>query len=47
MRLRAADTRWVRRLLLRLGDGARVVHPRELAEQVTSEAERALVAYGA
>ena len=47
VRLRAADTRWVRRLLLRLGDGARVVDPAGLAEQVKAEAERALVAYGA
>ncbi|PPK94701.1 proteasome accessory factor C [Kineococcus xinjiangensis] len=46
VRLRAADTRWVRRLLLRLGDGARVVDPPGLAESVKDAAHAALVAYG-
>ncbi|NAZ88030.1 helix-turn-helix transcriptional regulator [Kineococcus indalonis] len=46
VRLRAADTRWVRRLLLRLGAGARVVDPPELAVEVRGAALAALAAYG-
>ena len=46
VRLRAADTRWVRRLLLRLGAGARVVDPPELAVEVRDAALAALAAYG-
>lgn len=45
-RLRTPDTRWVRRLVLRLGDAGRVVAPASLAEQVRADAERALLAYG-
>ncbi|WP_432496021.1 helix-turn-helix transcriptional regulator [Kineococcus gypseus] len=45
VRLRSADTRWVRRLLLRLGAGARVVDPPELAVEVREAALRALDAY--
>ncbi len=45
VRLRTPDTRWVRRLLLRLGGAARVVAPAALAEQVRSEAAQALAAY--
>ncbi|WP_432548539.1 helix-turn-helix transcriptional regulator [Kineococcus sp. SYSU DK004] len=45
VRLRTADTRWVRRLLLRLGAGARVVDPPELAVDVRGAAVRALEAY--
>ncbi|MFB9376485.1 helix-turn-helix transcriptional regulator [Kineococcus gynurae] len=46
VRLRAADTRWVRRLLLRLGDGARVVQPAALALEVREAATAALAGYG-
>ncbi|WP_432505044.1 helix-turn-helix transcriptional regulator [Kineococcus arenarius] len=45
VRLRAADTRWVRRLLLRLGAGARVVDPPELAVEVREAALAALARY--
>ena len=45
-RLRTPDTRWVRRLLLRLGADGRVLDPPELAEQVRQDARRALAAYG-
>lgn len=44
-RLRTPDTRWVRRLALRLGGAARVVSPAELAEQVRADARLALAAY--
>jgi len=44
-RLRTPDTRWVRRLVLRLGDTAVVLHPPGLAEQVRSDARAALAAY--
>lgn len=44
-RLRTPDLRWVRRLLLRLGAGAQVVSPPELAEQVRGDARAALAAY--
>lgn len=43
--LRTPDTRWVRRLALRLGDSGRVIDPPELAEEVRAEAARALRAY--
>ncbi|HET8970985.1 MAG TPA: WYL domain-containing protein [Candidatus Nanopelagicales bacterium] len=39
------DQRWVVRLLLQLGDTARVVDPLELADQVATQARRALAAY--
>ncbi|WP_432540631.1 helix-turn-helix transcriptional regulator [Kineococcus sp. SYSU DK002] len=45
VRLRTADTHWVRRLLLRLGAGARVVDPPELAVQVREAALAALGRY--
>ncbi|MCK0113233.1 WYL domain-containing protein [Ornithinimicrobium sp. F0845] len=44
--LRAADPTWVRRLVWRLGGGATVVSPPELAEEIRSGADRALQAYG-
>ena len=43
--LRAADTTWVRRLVWRLGGGARVVGPPELAAEIGAGAARALQAY--
>lgn len=43
--LRAADPAWVRRLVWRLGGGATVVQPPELADQIRSGAERALQGY--
>jgi len=46
VRLRTADTRWVRRLLLRLGAGARVVDPVSLGVEVREAALAALGAYG-
>jgi proteasome accessory factor C len=45
VRLRVADPRWLRRLALRLGGGARVVEPPELAEAVRQDAVDALAAY--
>ena len=45
VRLRTRDTRWVRRLALRLGEQGRVLAPEELAEQVRSDAALALLAY--
>lgn len=45
VRLRVGDTRWLRRLALRLGGSARVVDPPEVAAQVRDEARRALAAY--
>ncbi|MEZ0163501.1 helix-turn-helix transcriptional regulator [Kineococcus sp. LSe6-4] len=45
VRVRTADTSWVRRLLLRLGAGARVVDPPELAVQVREAAVAALARY--
>ncbi|PRY18112.1 helix-turn-helix transcriptional regulator [Kineococcus rhizosphaerae] len=45
VRLRTADTHWVQRLLLRLGAGARVVAPAELAVQVRDAASAALARY--
>ncbi|MGI4895188.1 MAG: helix-turn-helix transcriptional regulator [Janthinobacterium lividum] len=46
VRLRTADTRWVRRLLLRLGSGAQVVDPPALAVEVQDAARAALARYG-
>jgi proteasome accessory factor C len=43
--LRTPDTRWVRRLALRLGSGGRVVEPPELAAAVSADASAALAAY--
>lgn len=45
VRLRVADRRWLRRLVLRLGGAARVVEPPDLAEVVVAEARVALAAY--
>ena len=45
VRLRARDTAWVRRLVLRLGDQGRVVAPEELAASVRQDAALALAAY--
>lgn len=45
VRLRTADTAWLRQLVLRLGGGGRVVDPPELAEQVAGVARAALDAY--
>jgi proteasome accessory factor C len=45
VRLRARDTSWVRRLVLRLGQNGRVLEPAELAEAVRADAALALVAY--
>lgn len=46
VRLRTPDTRWLRRLALRLGGSARVLAPAELAGEVRREAAAALAAYG-
>lgn len=46
VRLRTADTAWLRQLVLRLGGGGRVVDPPELAEAVADVARTALKAYG-
>jgi len=43
--LRTPDTRWVRRLVLRLGEDARVVAPEALAEEVRASAAAALALY--
>jgi predicted DNA-binding transcriptional regulator YafY len=43
--LRTPDTRWVRRLALRLGEDGRLVSPAELAEQVLADASAALGLY--
>jgi proteasome accessory factor C len=43
--LRTPDLAWVRRLLLRLGSGARAVEPPELAGEVARDAAAALNAY--
>jgi len=45
IRLRTPDTRWVRRLALRLGEDGRLVSPPELAEQVIADASAALSHY--
>jgi proteasome accessory factor C len=43
--LRTPDTRWVRRLALRLGEDGRVVAPAELAAQIGRDAAAALAHY--
>jgi len=43
--LRTADTRWIRRLALRLGGSGRVTDPPQLADDVRAEAAAALAAY--
>jgi proteasome accessory factor C len=43
--LRTPDTRWVRRLALRLGEAARVTSPAALAAAVRADAEAALALY--
>jgi proteasome accessory factor C len=43
--LRTPDTRWVRRLALRLGEDGRVIAPAELAGQVREDAAAALARY--
>jgi proteasome accessory factor C len=45
--LSTADTRWIRRLALRLGDDGRVLEPAELAREVRADAEAALESYRA
>jgi predicted DNA-binding transcriptional regulator YafY len=45
IRLRTPDTRWVRRLALRLGEDGRLVSPPELAEEVIADATAALSHY--
>ena len=45
VRLRARDTSWVRRLVLRLGDQGHVLAPEELAQAVRDDAALALAAY--
>jgi predicted DNA-binding transcriptional regulator YafY len=45
IRLRTPDTRWVRRLALRLGEDGHLVSPPELAEQVIDDATAALSHY--
>ena len=45
--LRTADTRWVERLLLRLGGSGQVVAPADLADRVRTKAMAALAAYDA
>jgi proteasome accessory factor C len=43
--LRTPDTRWVRRLALRLGEDGRVISPPELAAQIREDASAALAQY--
>ena len=43
--LRTPDTRWVRRLALRLGEDARVLSPASLAEEIRAAAAAALTLY--
>jgi len=43
--LRTPDTRWVRRLALRLGDAGRVVAPADLVDAIAADARAALAAY--
>jgi proteasome accessory factor C len=43
--LRTPDTRWVRRLALRLGEDGRVISPPDLADQVREDASAALAHY--
>ena len=44
--LRTGDPTWLRRLMWRLGDGARVVAPEQLRRDVARGAREALAAYG-
>lgn len=46
VRMRTADTAWLRQLVLRLGGAARVVEPVSLAQDVVDAARSALAAYG-
>ena len=43
--LRTPDTRWVRRLALRLGEDGRVIAPEDLRGQIREDARAALAAY--
>ena len=43
--LRTPDTRWVRRLALRLGEDARVISPPALAGEIRANAAAALALY--
>jgi len=43
--LRTSDTAWIRRFALRLGEGARVISPPELADEVRATASAALALY--
>ena len=43
--IRTPDTRWVRRLVLRLGATGHVVEPPELAAAITADARAALAGY--
>jgi proteasome accessory factor C len=45
VRVRAADTGWLRQLALRTGGGVRVLAPVEVAEQVAAQADAALARY--
>lgn len=45
--LRTPDSRWVRRLALRLGEDGRVIEPAGLAAQIRADAAAALAQYGA
>jgi len=45
LRLRTADTRWLRRLLWRLGGQARIVSPDWLADEIAQGARAALAGY--
>ena len=45
IRLRTPDTRWVRRLALRLGEDGRIIAPEELRAQIRDDATAALSAY--
>jgi proteasome accessory factor C len=45
IRLRTPDTRWVRRLALRLGEDGRIIAPEELRAHIRDDASAALAAY--
>jgi proteasome accessory factor C len=45
VKLRTPDSRWVRRLALRLGENGRVIAPADLATQVRTDAAAALAQY--
>jgi proteasome accessory factor C len=47
LELRTPDTRWVRRLALRLGSQGRVVEPPDLVDAVTADAKAAVASYAA